>query len=117
MPKTRGRKNCNASDRAHMDRVAEIGCIVCYNLGRGYVPAEIHHLKVNPLSGLHLGLGQRASHKHTIPLCLDHHRGPFGTGYHGGPWEFANRYGTEIELYRQVCRMLMAAGYDAPDQE
>lgn len=105
-PSRKPRKNCNAGDRAHMARVAELGCIVCFNLGRGYIAAEIHHLKTNPLSGLHLGLGQRASHKHTIPLCPDHHRGGHGIGYHGGPWEFAKRYGSEVELWEQVCRML-----------
>ena len=112
-PHRKGHHTPNAGDIAHMGRVAELGCIVCSNIGHGFRPAEVHHLKVNPLSGLHLGMGQRASHKHTIPLCTAHHRGDMGTGYHGGPHEFGRKFGTELELYRQVCELL---GLD-PDQK
>ena len=112
-PSRKPRRNLNAGDRAHMAKVAGLGCVVCRNLGHGHRVAEVHHLKINPLSGLHLGLGQRASHKHTIPLCPSHHKGPFGVGYHGGPHEFGRKFGTELELYRQVCELL---GLD-PDQK
>lgn len=96
--KRRGPKAPTMAEKAHMGRVAALGCLVCER------PAEIHHMKVNPLSGLHLGLGQRASHYHVLPLCPQHH-GPDkgGGGYHDNPRDFIEQHGTEIELYRKVC--------------
>ena len=108
-PHHKKRHVVNERDKAHMARVRGLGCIVCFNetdeLG---VPAEIHHLRSHPLNGTHLGLGQRAPHTHTIPLCPAHHRGPFGVGYHGGPGEFQRLFGTEAELWAQVGLLLEA---------
>lgn len=67
-----------------MDRVASIGCIVCKSvLGRGYVPAQVHHI----------GDTSERSDFLTIPLCPEHHQG--ATGFHGlGEREFNRRYKT-----------------------
>lgn len=70
-----------ASD--HMDRVASVGCILCRELGRDYVPAQVHHI----------GDTSDRSDFLTIPLCPEHHQG--ATGFHGlGEREFNRRYKT-----------------------
>ncbi len=46
-------RTSNKAERKHMDRVSEIGCIVCRNLGYGYVPAEIHHIEGKNKKGNH----------------------------------------------------------------
>lgn len=98
------------AERNHLDAVASLGCIVCHNEGMGYAPAEIHHLKRNPETGAKLGMSQRASHFHTIPLCPTHHRaGGFGVAYHAGPRQFEKLYGTETELWNQVRERLRGA--------
>lgn len=43
----------SAAGKRHMQRVAELGCILCRHLGYGQTPAEIHHLKEE------CGAGQR----------------------------------------------------------
>lgn len=97
----------NKADRDHLDRVANLGCIVCRLLGYGYREAEIHHLKHGPETGGFIGTGKRSSHQHVIPLCPTHHRhGGFGVAYHGGPRAFAAKYGAEEYLYRKVQEML-----------
>lgn len=55
-------------DKDWLSDVAELGCIVCRNLGFGSTPAEIHHIRTGQ------GAGQRANHKRTLPLCPAHHR-------------------------------------------
>jgi hypothetical protein len=56
------------AERAHLDRVARLGCALCNRLGYGESPAEIHH----PRTGT--GAGRKASHFDAIPLCPAHHR-------------------------------------------
>ena len=87
----------NTRERSHLAAVASLGCAICGN------PAEIHHLRHNPETGQHLGMSQRASHWHVIPLCPAHHRtgGP-GVAYHAGPRAWEEAHGTEIEIWRQV---------------
>lgn len=66
-----------------MDRVASVGCILCRELGRDYVPAQVHHI----------GDTSDRSDFLTIPLCPEHHQG--ATGFHGlGEREFNRRYKT-----------------------
>jgi len=67
----------------HMEKVAAAGCVLCRELGLGYVPAEVHHIFDSAARSDFL----------TIPLCAEHHRG--GTGFHGlGEREFNRRYKT-----------------------
>jgi len=86
------KKAATGAERNHMNRVAELGCVICRR------PAEIHHLP---------GQGVRASHWETIPLCADHHRnGNIGTAVHSGRRSFEANHGTERELLAKVTRML-----------
>lgn len=87
------------SESRHLDLVASLGCIVCKNLGHGYSPAEIHHLRS-------LGCaGKKASHYETIGLCPTHHRtGGVGVALHAGQRTWEAEYGTESELLEQVRR-------------
>ncbi len=88
------------SERDHMSRVAEMGCILCIRLGFGETVPEIHHIRTRT------GAGKRASHFDVIGLCPEHHRGK--TGLHGmGRKAFERHYGvTELELLEQVKEML-----------
>lgn len=95
------------SDKNHLSRVAEIGCVVCKNEGFGNTPAAIHHIRDG------YGRGQRAPHSETLPLCPAHHQHGDGTpkykgqvGYHFNPKAFEKKYGTERELLEQVRRIL-----------
>ena len=85
------------AEREHHDAVAALGCLICQS------PAEIHHLRVNPETGRHMGLGERASHFHVIPLCPGCHRlGGYGVAYHAAPRHWQEIHGSEIDLWRRV---------------
>jgi len=88
-----------------MAAISDLGCIVCRNQGRGYVPAAVHHL----LSG-----GVRIGHLHTIPLCDPghHQNAPRASGEwsrHPDKSRFEAAYGTEEELLLQA-RLIVARG-------
>ncbi|MCY0771285.1 Ref family recombination enhancement nuclease [Enterobacter cloacae complex sp. 2022EL-00788] len=88
-------------DRIHLQKVADLGCVVCRNLGFGYSPAEIHHLRKG------CGAGQRSAHKRSIPLCPPHHRnGGYGVAIHSGQRKWEENYGSEEALLEQVNREL-----------
>lgn len=72
----------------HMQRVRELGCLICEKCGLGDTPAEVHHI----------GDSAERSDYLTIPLCEVHHRGALG--FHGlGERAFNRKYGTtEMEL-------------------
>jgi hypothetical protein len=88
------------AERKHMNRVAELGCIVCRRMGYEGTPSELHH----PRGGA--GMAQRASHMDVLPLCVEHHRGK--TGVHGlGTKGFPKHWGfTELELLEEVRELL-----------
>lgn len=75
--------------KAHYDKVARQGCVLCAVLGYGESPAEIHHIRRN---------GGKRTDAPVIGLCPEHHRG--STGVHGlGRKAFAIRHGfTEEDL-------------------
>lgn len=75
--------------KAHYDKVARQGCVLCRVLGYGETPAEIHHIRRN---------GGKRDDAPVIGLCPEHHRG--STGVHGmGRKAFAVRHGfTEEDL-------------------
>lgn len=65
----------NQVERHHVDRVAQLGCVVCRRLGFGQSPAEIHHVAE--------GSGKRYWFA-IAPLCPTHHdEARKGTGFHG----------------------------------
>jgi len=90
------------AERKHMNKVAELGCAVCFRLYGPHDPAkvELHH----PRHGT--GMGQRAKHMDVIPLCPEHHRG--NTGVHGLVTKgFAKHYGfTEADLLAETLERL-----------
>lgn len=53
----------------HMDRVAQVGCVVCRKIGNGITPAQVHHVKN--------GTSPRNDFS-TAGLCPDHHTGSIG---------------------------------------
>ena len=72
-----------------LDRVAGLGCVLCHHLGRGYTPANVHHL-FDP--------SQRSDWL-VAPLCRECHQGPNGFHGLGGERPFRARYKLgEVEL-------------------
>lgn len=97
----RPRITTTAQEKAHMGRVAALGCIVCINMGYPGSPAEVHHVRC------FAGAGQRANDFQTIPLCVQHHRhGGSGVAIHAGTLSFERNHGTERELLAQALHML-----------
>ena len=75
---------------AHMERVAQMGCLVC-----GAWPVEVHHE------------GKPRSDFNVLPLCPRHHRREFGPGArHYSPRAFYAAHGTSEELLGKVARMI-----------
>lgn len=86
------KKPATAQEKTHLAAVALLACVIC-----GSKPVEVHHLRDGQ------GMGQRASHHDTLPLCHVHHRtGGLGVALHGGTAEFQRRFGTERELLAAV---------------
>lgn len=98
-----------AESMSHLDRhyetVAALGCLVCKRLGRGYVPAQLHHVAE--------GSGKRSDWS-VVGLCEDHHD-PHrtGSGFHGmGTRKFCaafrvpgeSEYGLLIWLLEDLAR-------------
>ena len=80
-----------------MDRVASIGCVLCAHLGRGYSPANIHHL---------FDAHQRSDWL-VAPLCQPCHQGPNGFHGLGGERGFRARYKLgEVELLAMTLEKL-----------
>ena len=91
-------------EREYLDRVANLGCIVCKKNGYHTEP-EIHHLREG------MGMGQRNDYLNAIPLCPIHHRtGGVGEAIHAGVKSFAKNHGTEKQLLGQVRAMLAVEG-------
>jgi hypothetical protein len=81
--------------QAHMDRVAEMGCIACALSGNPGTPAELHHPRTDA------GGGQKAPDSEVIPLCPAHHRGtrhPNVPSIHRDRNVFIAMFGSEAEL-------------------
>jgi hypothetical protein len=88
----------SAAGRAHMGRVAALGCILCRQLGYGEQAAEVHHVRTGQ------GAAQRASDWLTVPLCPDCHRGP--NGVHGDRARLKSARVTEMDLLAQTIALL-----------
>jgi len=90
----------NAKELSHMNRVREIGCIVCRNKGHYFVPCEIHHTE---------GKTKEDAHFKVLGLCFEHHRrggGEEPISRHPYKKRFEKAYGTEAELLIQVEELL-----------
>jgi hypothetical protein len=84
-------------ERAWMDAITQLGCVVCLVHERIFSPSEPHHL----LSG-----GRRRGHLYTIPLCPPHHRFGLNNGQATSRDQcrrrFEERYGTEEALLERT---------------
>ena len=89
------------AEKAHMDRVQQLGCLACLVMGYAGTPACIHHTD---------GKTKPGAHFLTLPLCPGHHNqderqyGKYAIHLH--PKDFRENYGTEEELLAQVAGML-----------
>jgi hypothetical protein len=79
-----------------MGRVAALGCLI-----HG-TPAVVHHIREQQ------GMGQRAGHFLTIPLCPECHVGAFSI--HKTPREFQALYGDELDLLNETLHRLEVQG-------
>lgn len=79
-----------------MERVREIGCLICEKCGLGASPASAHHVFDSAARSDFL----------TVPLCPTHHQGPLG--FHGlGQRAFESKYKTsEAELLAMTIERL-----------
>lgn len=84
-----------AAEQVWMAAVAQLGCIVCRQQGRGFVPCAVHHI----VDG-----GRRVGHMFTIGLCdPGHHQNspdPAQISRHPNKARFTAAYGNEYELLR-----------------
>ena len=95
------KKSKTKAEREHLNKVAELGCIACINMGYPDSPAEIHHIRAGQ------GMSQRAPHGKSIPLCPTHHRtGGHSVAIHAGQETWESIHGTETELLKQVWELI-----------
>ncbi len=95
----KGRKPTK-SEADYMDKVSELGCIVCRMQGRYRVPAEIHHVE---------GKTKPDAHFKIIPLCFVHHRaGRYDEPVSRHPYKkrFIDAYGSEESLMQKVKTLI-----------
>ena len=93
-------RNPSKEEKEYMDKVQQLGCIVCANRGYPNVPAEIHHTRGKTVKDAHL---------YVIPLCPSHHRYGGHTepiSRHPYKKRFEDAYGTEAELLKQVREII-----------
>ena len=91
------------AEKQHMNRIAELGCILCKHLDYGSTPAHLHHIREGQ------GMSQRASNFLVVPLCPEHHQG--GSGIHGlGEKGFYTRYKlSELDLLAMPLEALYSS--------
>jgi len=88
-------------EKKHYGKLAQIGCIVCRNLGFGYSEPHIHHIRHGA------GIGQKSHWSLAIPLCPMHHQnGGHGVALHAGQKTFEENFGTETQLLQQTSELL-----------
>ncbi|HGW6103705.1 TPA: Ref family recombination enhancement nuclease [Citrobacter werkmanii] len=88
-------KHQTKAEKAHVNRVAELGCVACYvQAGVWGTPGQIHHIREGQ------GMAQRSGWFEVICLCLNHHTysGNGKLAIHAGKELFTNAYGSERDL-------------------
>lgn len=96
----------NASEREHIAKVSEFGCICCYIIsGRQGTPAAIHHVY-----GSKRSLSMPEPHKQVLGLCGYHHQGvgEFKEGgyVHGRRREFEEMFGSQRFLLDMTLELI-----------
>ena len=94
-------ENPDRKERAWMDAIVALGCIVCRLWYYAYVPAVVHHIIKN---------GRRVGHRATIPLCPHHHNSGRNDDecVSRHPWKsaFERKYGTEGHLLNKTRELI-----------
>lgn len=92
--------------KAHWDRLAQMGCMVC-----GYRPITIHHAHSRELTAMGLGRGiaQKTSYWLVIGLCVEHHVGKFGIDSGIGIVEWEEKFGSQVLFLKKISELI---GYD-----
>lgn len=94
-------RNPTQDEKKHMDRVMQLGCIICHNEDLHNTEVEIHHID---------GKTKQDCHFKVLPLCFRHHReGSYNDSWvsrHPFKKGFQARYGKEEDLLDQVNAML-----------
>ncbi len=92
-------------EQLYMDKVTDLGCIVCRLLLNEITPKSntiFHHIREG------VGKGQRSPHKRGLPLCPPHHLGfGYGISFHDGKEIWQKKFGTELELKAIVDELLI----------
>lgn len=94
-------------ERIWLNRITQVGCIVCRCFLKVESPAEVHHLDGKVKPGAHL---------RSIPLCPNHHRHP-GRGWvsrANGKKAFEEAYLPEedlLEITQSVVTEMVLKGY------
>ena len=83
------KKNKTTGEKSYHAYLSQFSCIAC-----GSIPVTIHHIRD------FAGMGQRSSHFHVLPLCVECHQGQ--DGIHHNRKIFEMRWGTEISLLADV---------------
>ncbi|MCB1281010.1 MAG: DUF968 domain-containing protein [Salinibacterium sp.] len=88
-------KALTPAERRHLAKVKALPCGLCGRCG----PNHAHHVRTGQ------GMGQRAGHFCTVPLCPDCHEGP--QGIHGDKtlWRIYRK--TEMDVLDQTNGILM----------
>jgi len=90
-------------EKAWLDAICQIGCIVCLNEFNIYTPCMPHHMD---------GKTKPGAHFKTIGLCDGHHQngGP-GVAFHAtGKKTWEARYGTQKALLEQTKMLINEKG-------
>ena len=88
----------NIKNKKHLERLVDLGCIICKKLGFPDSPAEIHHIRYKDL-----GISRRSKARECIPLCPNHHRnGP--ESYHYSPKRFNEKWGRSVKRKERTYR-------------
>jgi len=88
-------KGYTKQDKEWLDKITQLGCIVCVNEFGIFTPASPHHIE---------GRTKEGCHKKTIGLCGCHHQtGGNGVAFHEtGKKTWEAKYGTQEELLKQL---------------
>ena len=83
-------------EKKHLALVSSLGCLICQR------PAICHHIRNLGKGKGNVGIGKRANHFQTIPLCPDHHVGSFSI--HNTKRQFEDAYRTEAQLWHKTLK-------------
>jgi hypothetical protein len=89
----KARPPSKAFGKLHMAKVARLPCMICFN-----PQVEVHHCISERFSQ------RKAWDTETIPLCVNHHRGPDGIHTNKAAWE--EKYGLDKDYLPVVADMI-----------